>query len=419
MFAFQSEPTAAPLIWKLQGPAIVGDTDDSEFGYSLALSKYNNTLVIGARGHNNSTGYVAVYRISENGGNRTQLGKTIYGDTTHDNFGGSVDITADGTTIICGSQGWWDQTTKPGYVRVFSLEIGDDLAGDSWKQIGQDITGEAIGDEFGRSVSISHDGKTIVVGANYNDGANGKDSGHVRIFRLDDEGSSWEQIGQDIDGDMAGVESGFSVSLSGNGENVVIGGDPCGQIGDIWTGQVKVFRIDSAGSSWEPLGESIFGDDAGDVFGWSVDITPDGNTVAIGSQTNDGNDGPGYVKVFSLESSANLGTSTWKQIGENIIGESTFDFFGRSISLSDDGKTLAVGAKYNEGNGINSGHVRVYRMDADSESGWMQIGDDIDGEEEGDYSGYSVSLSADGNTVAIGSPSYDSPPGHVRVFVLE
>jgi hypothetical protein len=199
----------------------------------------------------------------------------------------------------------------------------------------------------------------------------------------------------------------------------VIGGAPRDQFAEIWTGQVKVFRIDSAGSSWEPLGERIFGDDAGDVFGWSVDITPDGNTVAIGSQTNDGSDGPGYVKVFSLELSDNLGTSTWKQIGKNIIGESTFDFFGRSISLSDDGKTLAVGAKYNNGNGINSGHVRVYRMDADSESGWMQIGGDIDGEEKGDYSGYSVSLSADGNTVAIGSPAYDSPPGHVRVFVLE
>ena len=417
MFAFQSEPTAAPLIWKLQVPAIVGDADDSEFGYSLALSKYNNTLVVGARGYNDRTGYVAVYRIGENGGNRTQLGRTIYGNTTNDYFGGSVDITADGTTIICGSEG--DDEIKPGYVRVFSLAIGDDLAGDSWKQIGQNITGEAIGDGFGKSVSISHDGKMIVVGANYNDGANGEDSGHVRIYRLDDEGSRWEQIGEDIDGDVAEAQSGFSVSLSGNGENVVIGGAPRDQFAEIWTGQVKVFRIDSAGSSWEPLGERIFGDDAGDVFGWSVDITPDGNTVAIGSQTNDGSDGPGYVKVFSLELSDNLGTSTWKQIGKNIIGESTFDFFGRSISLSDDGKTLAVGAKYNNGNGINSGHVRVYRMDADSESGWMQIGGDIDGEEKGDYSGYSVSLSADGNTVAIGSPAYDSPPGHVRVFVLE
>jgi hypothetical protein len=66
--------------------------------------------------------------------------------------------------------------------------------------------------------------------------------------------------------------------------------------------------------------------------------------------------------------------------------------------------------------------VRVYqRKDADSESGWMQLGQDIDGEAAGDWSGYSVSLSADGNTVATGSPSNDDNgdlSGHVRVFVL-
>jgi hypothetical protein len=51
----------------------------------------------------------------------------------------------------------------------------------------------------------------------------------------------------------------------------------------------------------------------------------------------------------------------------------------------------------------------------------MQLGQDIDGEAAGDWSGYSVSLSADGNTVAIGSHSNDDNgdlSGHVRVFVL-
>jgi len=72
---------------------------------------------------------------------------------------------------------------------------------------------------------------------------------------------------------------------------------------------------------------------------------------------------------------------------------------------------------------VDSGHVRVYRRtDADSESGWMQLGVDIDGEAADDWSGLSVSLSADGNTVAVGSPWNDdngNGSGHVRVFVLE
>jgi hypothetical protein len=65
--------------------------------------------------------------------------------------------------------------------------------------------------------------------------------------------------------------------------------------------------------------------------------------------------------------------------------------------------------------------MRVYRTDADPELGWMQLGDNIDGEAVGDESGHSVSLSADGNTVAVGSPGNDDNgdgSGQVRVFVL-
>ena len=51
----------------------------------------------------------------------------------------------------------------------------------------------------------------------------------------------------------------------------------------------------------------------------------------------------------------------------------------------------------------------------DSESVWKQIGEDIEGEAANDYSGASVSLSANGTTVAIGS-EYS---GQVRVFAME
>jgi hypothetical protein len=125
------------------------------------------------------------------------------------------------------------------------------------------------------------------------------------------------------------------------------------------------------------------------------------------------------VRVFSLESSLNTGS--WIQIDQDIIGEANGDEFGRSVSLSDDGKTLAVGARTADGNGDYSGHVKIYQMD-DSTSGWMQLGDDIDGEAAHDSSGWSVSLSVDGNMVAIGSPYNDDngdASGHVRVFVLE
>ena len=111
------------------------------------------------------------------------------------------------------------------------------------------------------------------------------------------------------------------------------------------------------------------------------------------------------------------------QLGQNITGEGIGDNFGASVSLSDDAKTLAVGADYNSGrNGNNSGHVRVYRY-YDSNSSWTQIGEDIDGEAAEDYSGWAtLSLSADGKTVAIGSSKNDdngADSGHVKVVAME
>jgi hypothetical protein len=48
-------------------------------------------------------------------------------------------------------------------VRVYTLESSEE-PGSSWKQLGQNITGEEYGDWFGESVSISMDGKMIAVG---------------------------------------------------------------------------------------------------------------------------------------------------------------------------------------------------------------------------------------------------------------
>ncbi len=389
------------------------------------MSRDGNTMVIGADRSNNYTGYVEVYRTVDGGEKWTKLGETIFGTAPRDYFGKSVDVNRNGTTIICGSPGYYVKE-QPGYVRVFKLVSDGDIGTATWVQIGQNITGEANGDEFGYSVSLSEDGKTIAVGARYNDGMDGGNSGHVRMYHLDDGGTNWEQIGDDIDGDAADDELGWSVSLSGNGTIVVIGAPGAG-VNEIRTGGAKVYRIDSAGSSWEKLGETIYGDNDGDRFCESVDISSDGYTVAIGSSQYINYD-TGYARVFSLEGGDNSSDAGhWKQIGQNITGEAIGDYFGSSVSLSDDGKTIAIGAPSADGmNGKSTGDVRVYRM-SDSESEWTQLGEDIDGEQAYENSGSSVSLSGDGNMVAIGSPQYSSSGnefngydvGQVKVFTVE
>ncbi len=422
--ASQSEATPVPFTsWKQQGARIEGDAANDKLGNSVALSADASVMAIGASNYKGQTGYVEVYHTNDDGKNWAQLGQTIYGDAFLDDFGEKVKISRDGMTIVCSSPSWSSEVAdRPGYVRVFSFEGDSDLGTDTWKQIGQDIIGEEMGDEFGDSISISDDGKTIAVGASLNDGVIGYSTGHVRVYRLADDGTIWEQIGQDIDGEAAGDGLGQSVSLSADGLTVAIAA-PWNNKKGVNSGQVTVRRFNDEKSSWEPLGQSIYGDNENDYFGWSTTLSPDGDSLAIGSPGDwVENDRPGYVRVFSLEGDSDIGTDSWTQIGKDIVGDANGDEFGISISVSYDGKTLAVGAQYADGkNGVDSGCVRVYRMD-DSELDWIQLGDDIIGEAADDFSGYSVSLSADGNKVAIGAQGNDDNgelSGHVSVFALE
>ena len=109
----------------------------------------------------------------------------------------------------------------------------------------------------------------------------------------------------------------------------------------------------------------------------------------------------------------------WSQVGQDIDGENADNWSGYSVSLSDNGNVVAIGAVANDGNGYNAGHVRVYKYDSTSGK-WTQVGQDIDGENADDQSGNSVSLSGDGNIVAIGAQNHElfnaTPAGHVRIY---
>nr|AOE10128.1 conserved hypothetical protein [uncultured bacterium] len=159
------------------------------------------------------------------------------------------------------------------------------------------------------------------------------------------------------------------------------------------------------------FGGDIDGEDAYDYSGRSVSLSSDGSTVAIGASGNDGNgSSSGHVRIYKNVS------GTWTQIGGDIDGEAAGDVSGGSVSLSSDGSTVAIGASGNDGNGSYSGHVRIYENVSGT---WTQIGGDIDGEAADDASGGSVSLSSDGSTVAIGASGNDgngSYSGHVRVY---
>ena len=205
------------------------------------ISADGTTVAIGAPFNSefgDNSGYVRVYRIDSGGSTWEKLGQTISGDKAQDTFGFSLDISSDGKVLVVGTYGGE-------YVRIYTLKSSEE-PGSSWKQLGQNITGEEYGDWFGESVSISMDGKMIAVGGTGNDGKNGVNSGHVRVYRFNDTASIWMKLGEDIDGEAEADWAGSSVSLSSDGKTVAIGSPAgYGESGDgAWPGHVRVFIME-------------------------------------------------------------------------------------------------------------------------------------------------------------------------------
>jgi hypothetical protein len=422
-----AESLAGSTLWAQFLQDIDGEAAQDGYGGSVALSSDGTRVAIGAilnDGENGAdSGQVRVFDIT--GSTPRQIGQDIDGEAAGDQSGISLALSSDGSRVAIGANfndGENGESADIGQVRVYDVTgLNDDA---TWKQIGQDIDGEAAGDESGFSIALSSDGSRVAIGARFNGGENGDASGQVRVF--DVSGSSdtatWTQIGGDIDGEAAFDFSGSSVALSGDGSRVAIGAAfNAGENGDR-SGQVRVFYVTGLNddATWKQIGQDIDGEAAGDRSGRSVSISDDGTRVAIGASRNEGENGDasGQVRVFDVSGSSD--NATWTQIGGDIDGEAAFDEFGFSVALSGDGTRVAIGARGNDGNGDRSGHARVFDLTGSNDDAtWIQIGDDIDGEAAGDFSGWAVALTTDGSRVAIGAIFNDGNgerSGQIRLY---
>jgi len=388
--------------WTQVGADIDGEAagDRSGSGESVSLSSDGNVVAIGAYnndGNGDDSGHVRVYKNT--GGNWAQIGKDIDGEAAGDESGFSVSLSSDGSVVAIGAPNNDGNGSNSGHVRVYKN------TGGIWIKIGNDIDGEAADDLLGFSVSLSSDGSVLAIGATGND-ENGNESGDVRVYKNTE--GTWIQVGTDIDGEAFLDWSGCSVSLNSDGSVLAIGAT--GNDGNGFSsGHVRVYK--NTGGTWTQVGNDIDGEAAYDRSGFSVSLNSDGSVLAIGAYLNDGNGrDSGHVRVYK-----NTG-GTWTQVGTDMDGEAALDDSGRSVSLSSDGSVVAIGAPFNDRNGSNSGHVRVYK---NTGGNWIQIGTDMDGEAAGDWSGSSVSLSSDGSVLAIGAHFNDGNgeySGHVRVY---
>ena len=191
------------------GSDIDGEALRDLSGSSVSLSATGTIMAIGAHGNNGYTGHVRVYEYSS--GSWTQLGTDIDGNAGGDWFGYSVSLSADGTRVAIGAIVPDDEEEDESFVPSAGYVQIYEYSLGSWSQLGTDIAGEALGDQSGYSVSLSANGTRVAIGANRNSSY----TGHVRIYEYS--ASNWSQLGVDIDGEAATDGSGGSVSLSANG----------------------------------------------------------------------------------------------------------------------------------------------------------------------------------------------------------
>ena len=385
------------------------------------------------------------------------------GGENHGHNGQSVSLSADGRTLAVGAPHESSAATgvngnqrdnsvfDAGAVYVFTR------SGDSWiQQAYLKPSNPQSGAEFGHYVALSADGNTLAVSAYWEasgaTGINGnqKDesipqAGAVYVFVR--AGSAWKQqayvkasnTGEAGTADTFGEgdQFGWSLALSGDGTTMAVGAitEDSGAAGingnqrdnaSPSAGAVYVFT--RTGGAW---GQQAYVKpsnlDAGDMFGYSVSLSADGSTLAVGSFDEDGsgrginpdpdnrNAGSGAVYVFTR------GGATWSQQAYlKPANSEPQDSFGVHVALSDDGATLLAGSldedcpaiginprgcenDWNSDLSMGAAYVFVRAGTTWSQQAFLKASNTG----ANDWFGARVALSGDGNTAAVGAPFED------------
>lgn len=333
-----------------------------------------------------------------------QVGSALQGPTENSkvNFGTSVAMSGDGEWIAITAPGVNDQSVTPnelnvGQVRI--LQLGQGSNGTEWFPRGI-LKGPGPSREEKASLAMSGDGKRLAVGYYESEG------GVVQLFERDDERDSFsDTVVTEFVGN-ADAWHGHAVDLSSDGTILAIGAPRTDTANGIRSGVVRIFqKIDS---SWTQLGEDIEGQEENEFSGWSVALrATDGFRVAVGCP--DVINGGGRVRVYDWSSGG-----FWEEQTFPDISDKAFGLLGNSIDLSSNGSILAVGSRGTFG----LGRVQVFREVVGGD--WIEDYDTgLVGEQDSDSFGNSVSLSSDGNILAIGAPQnseFGDGSGMVKVM---
>lgn len=335
--------------WTEQARLVASDGDyNDQAGYAVSLSADGNTAVVGAPLADGSIDFDqgAVYVYVRSGGTWTEDAKLTASDGAQgDEFGRAVSISGDGNTVIVGMPYY-------GYAYVYVR------SGGTWSEqasfTGSDST---MDDNFAQTVSLSADGSMALIGSSMSTIGMNPLQGAAYVFVRS--GGIWTEQDKLVASDGFALELfGYSVALNADGSTAVVGAMLDGIGGNIMQGSAYVFA--RSGSTWTQQARLISNDGwSEDRLGGVVSISADGNTVLATAQGDDiesnSNQGSAYVFVRS--------GGAWTQKSKLIASDgNAFDSFGTSGALSGNGLTVLVGALLGDGPNPNQGAAWVYNQ---------------------------------------------------------
>jgi len=309
-------------VWTQQGAKIVGS------GVTIAMNKNSvsedgNTFVAYGTTANGNIPNIWVFTRSANvWAQQASLVGTGYTGSG----AGSCVVSADSNTLAYGST---VDRTNIGASWVFTRPSG----GTTWTQQGAKLvgTGYTTAPLQGSSIAMSGDSNTLVVGGSGDNGG----VGATWIFTRT--GGVWTQQGLKLVGTgySGNANQGFSVSCSRNGNTIAVGG----YIDNVNTGAVWVFN--RSGTVWTQQGAKLIGSGITTPAncGYSVALSGNGNTLAVGGNTDAS---IGAVYIFTRTGTV-WGAPQTKLIGTGYTVPASTGI-GASVALNTTGNTLLAGS---------------------------------------------------------------------------
>jgi hypothetical protein len=387
--------TRAGNNWIQQGSKIMGTGSigsNAKQGCSISLSKYGNTAIIGGLNDGASStanpGAAWMFGCTENDFKCTALSENIKlaAITTGTDpaigpakQGVALAISADGYTAIVGG---YSDNSNQGAAWIYVKNGG------VWTEQKKLIATGNIGPAAqGIAVAISADGNTVVSAGRLDNGG----IGAVWVFTRS--GTTWTQ-GQKLvgTGNLGNSNQGSSVAISGDASAILVGGFlDNGNTGASWLWRKNVGGTYTAQTTSAGVYPFVGMPHLNGAQGISVDLSYDGFTAVIGALNDDLTNQYGAAFIWRLTQGG------WQQ--QTKIAGGYFMNLGTSVSISDDGKTVALGGQRDQS---YTGVVQIW-ISPDFIN-WTQQGTNLYGTTAiaGSYFGSKISLSPDGNTLLVG-----------------